>query len=755
MSLRIKLFLFPALAIAAAAAFVALGSEQYARRQFQQADQERTQTLVAQFQREIAQRGDEVVRIVQNVADSEATLRMALDLTQPQADPSAYANDAHGLANIYHLDFLELTAGDGTLISSSHWAPASGYRNDWVTSQVDWSGQGAFLNRVQLPANVELGLLAVRTVRVGEYNLYVIGGWRFDRSFLQTMAVPDGMRALLYASLEPRFIPAALTGPEGPVSQPEPFAPLIESLQRGETPQPRAIPLPGEARDARTAETFTAVPLQGRRNELLGALLVGSSQQSLAALVNTIRSLGLAAGGFGLLFGLLLSWWASARISRPLAQLADAAREMQSGRWTKLQRLRPRGLTAPVVAALNSLSRQIPRDRERLVQRERVAARREMARRFSRDLKESIFPLHVAAEDMLHAREETSERFDEIFFECTTSMRAELDRLKNVAARFGEFARLSRPRPVPVNVNEIARAALKAVEPQFHAAGRPPVAPEVHLSEHEPVIEADPDLLRTALENLLLHCLDAMPSGGTLTMRTRETDKVVRIEFSARSAVLGEEDCRRLFLPAGSAPEGMTGLGLATAHAIVNDHGGKISAESVAHTGATIHLEFPASPAGPARQAPTNMTRQAPANTARQASANTTQQAPQATTQPPSLSTMPPEVAPPEREGTARSEREETARLEREEPVPSGQEEIARPEQPVAAAAQPQPEPPAAAPAEQGEPVPVTVLVAETTTPGESEKSAEKSEVEQPAAPPAVARRSRDWLALDKNSLRL
>ena len=38
---------------------------------------------------------------------------------RPKADPSLYANDARGLANIYHLDFLELVAGDGTLISSA------------------------------------------------------------------------------------------------------------------------------------------------------------------------------------------------------------------------------------------------------------------------------------------------------------------------------------------------------------------------------------------------------------------------------------------------------------------------------------------------------------------------------------------------------------------------------------------------------------------------------------------------------------
>ncbi len=697
MALRFKIFVLPALAIAAAAALVAVGSEQYARRQFQQAREQRTQTLVAQFQRELAQRGDEVVRTVQGLADGEATLRMALDLSRPQADPSIYANDARGLANLNHLDYLEITGADGTLISSSHWAPASGYRNDWVASQSEWSQQGAFLSRVQLPASVELGLLAVGTVRVGEQNLYVIGGWRFDREFLRTMAVPEGMRALLYTSLEPRFVPDALNGLEGPIAQPEAFAPIVEPLLRGENAQPRTI----ASSDRGGAEEFVAQPLKGRGGQILGALLVGSSQGDLASLVGHIRSLGLLAAGLGVLFSLTLAWWVSARVSRPLTQLADAARDLQSGKWTPRPQMRARGEIGRLASALNDLSGHISRDRERLVQRERVAARREMARRFARDLKESIFPLHMAAEDLVHAREATSERFDEIFFECTTSMRGELDRLKNIALRFGEFGRTPRPRPVPVNVNEIARASLQAIEPNFHASGRPPVTPEVHLGEPEPVVEADPDQLRAALENLLLHCLDAMPSGGALAIRTREKDSVVRIEVSARSASLNAEDCQRLFVPAGSVPDGMTGLGLATAHAVVNDHNGRISAESAGETGLTVRLEFPAATAGATRQARTETPRQAQVSEDRKAPVKVAAQPDQV------------EVAQPQRVEVTRPLQAEVTQAERTEVT--------------------WPEPSVAEPAKESEPVPVAVMSTEAATaPAEPSAAA-------PAAPAPTA----------------
>jgi hypothetical protein len=369
-----------------------------------------------------------------------------------------------------------------------------------------------------------------------------------------------------------------------------------------------------------------------------------------------------------------------------------------------------------------------------LVQQERVTARREMARRFSRELKESIFPLHMAAEDLVQAREETSERFDEIFFECTTNIRAELDRLKQIAVRFGEFARMPRPQPGPLDVNEAARAALKAVEPQLCAAGRTPVTPDVHLSEPEPFIEADPDHLRVALENLLLHCLDAMPSGGTLAVRTREADATVRIEITAKGATLSKEDCQRLFVPGGSTPDGMTGLGLATAHAIVNDHGGRISAELVTNREVIIRMEFPAARAV--------VTPQASPATERQGAQITAMAATSAMQQ---LSSRTEAQAPLKQASETQVEVAQNLPIEI-----AGQERAEAAPEPAAVQTET---------AEAAESVPVMVAVSEATVASEeTEHAAGTADPphQQTAAPaPAAVTRSRDWLNLDRNSLRL
>ncbi len=591
MSFRTKLLALFTLTIVTAVTLVAWGVSAYTRRAFELFDHQRTDALVAQFRREYAQRGEEVAHRVQGIADAEATVRMAIDLSRPQADASQYYNDARGIAQSQQLDFLDIVADNGTLISSAEWPARFGYKNDWVTAEKDWNSQGAFLGRVEMPDNVDLGLLAVRAVRVGEKHFYLIGGQRLNQDFLATLVLPESMRAVLYRNLEQGFVSSELTDLHGQVNQADLFAPLITEVQRTHRELQKTINSGSDS--AAGSETFDAIPLLGREGDLLGVLLVGSSRQDLVQMLNFIRALALLVAGGVILVGLILGWWISARVTHPIEQLAKGAREVAAGNWEARVEVHSRDEIGQLAGAFNEMTRQLAEQRERLVQTERVAAWRELARRLAHELKNPLFPLQLTVENLQRAREQTSGQFDEVFFESTATLRAELENLKAIVTRFSDFAKMPAPEFEPVDLNESVRGVVKLFEPQLCAVGRPPITPELYLDENLAHPQADPVLLRRALENLVLNSLDAMPAGGTLTVRTSQHNGSVRLDVTDTGAGLTPEECARLFTPYYTSKQHGTGLGLAIVQSVVSDHGGKIAVESAPGAGATFRIELP------------------------------------------------------------------------------------------------------------------------------------------------------------------
>jgi two-component system nitrogen regulation sensor histidine kinase NtrY len=596
-SFRTKLLLIFTVTVVSAVTLVAWGVTLYTRRAFEEIDAQRTEALVAQFRQEFKQRGEEVVRRVEGIADTEATLRMAIELSRPQADPSLYVNDALGLANSHQLDFLELVNNDDTLISSAQWPARFGYKEDWTPGEKTGKSQGAFLRREELPDGAALSLTAVRAVPVSGRNLYIVGGQRLDKQFLASLALPAGMRVLLYQNLQPSFTAAALTDAAGPVTQADLIAPIVEETRKKPESLVRVVQW---SNDPASAEAFHTMPLMGRKGELLGVLLVGSSRRGMVTLLNFIRSLALLVGGVATVLAIFVSWWVSARVTRPVEQLAGVAREVAAGNWSARAEIRSRDEIGQLAATFNEMTRQLVEQRDRLVQAERVAAWRELARRLAHELKNPLFPLQITVENLQRARAQKPEQFDEIFQESTATLRAELQNLNAIVGRFSDFAKMPAPRLQAVDVNEAVRDAVKLFEPQFSAVGRPSISSELYLDEALPAIQADPDLLRRALQNLVLNSMDAMPAGGTLTIRTRNHSGVVRVEVSDTGSGLTQEECARLFTPYYTTKQHGTGLGLAIVQSVVSDHGGTIAVESQPGLGTTFRIDLPLAPPLPA-----------------------------------------------------------------------------------------------------------------------------------------------------------
>ena len=596
MTFRTKLFVVFTLALLFSVALVAVGVTAVTRRSFDQLNHQHTDAAVLQFSKEFARREADVAHQVQGIADAESTVRMAIDLSRPNSDVSIYVNDAHGVAQSHQLDFLDFVSADGKIVSSAEWSARFGYKLDWVTQPVDWTSVGSFLMKVDTPGGPVLGIMAVSTVRVGDKNLYIVGGQQLGKNFLASIVLPTGMRALLYQSLTPQFQPQNLIDQFGPVTQADRFAPFIQ--QEKQTPsQPRFEIF--WTKNASSAEEFHALPLLGRTGDLLGVILVGNSQYEAVTLARRIRLLALGVVGIGICLGIFLSWWAAAGVTRPVLRLVAGARRVSEGDWKTRVPVNGRNEIGELAKTFNHMTAQLSEQRERLVQAERVAAWREIARRLAHELKNPLFPLQTTVENLQRARGKSPEQFDEVFRESTAILLSEIDDLKKIVGRFSDFAKMPQPEMGPVNLNDIVRSVLKLFEAQFSAVGRPPITPEVHLDENQPVIQADATLLHRALENLVLNAMDAMPAGGVMMLRTTHDPDGVHLEVSDTGSGLTKEECERLFTPYYTTKQHGTGLGLAIVQSVISDHGGRIEVESENGVGTTFRITLPIAPEVP------------------------------------------------------------------------------------------------------------------------------------------------------------
>jgi nitrogen fixation/metabolism regulation signal transduction histidine kinase len=244
--------------------------------------------------------------------------------------------------------------------------------------------------------------------------------------------------------------------------------------------------------------------------------------------------------------------------------------------------------------AFNRMTQELLQQQERLLQAERVAAWRELARRLAHELKNPLFPLQLTVENLIRARQQKPEEFDEMFQEASSTLLAEIANLKTIISRFSDFSRMPQPQLKTIQLNDVVRQATRLFQGE-KSENEPSVDFKLELAEPMSPLIADPELLHRAISNLILNAKDAMPQGGTLTLRTREDATRSYIDVSDTGVGLTPEECDRIFTPYYTSKSHGTGLGLAIVQSIISDHRGRITVRSEAGHGTTFVIELPRS----------------------------------------------------------------------------------------------------------------------------------------------------------------
>jgi len=270
---------------------------------------------------------------------------------------------------------------------------------------------------------------------------------------------------------------------------------------------------------------------------------------------------------------------------------------------------------AQLYTALQRAYRELHETQDAVMQHERLRALGQMASGIAHDINNAISPITLYTESLLNREPNLTPQAREYL---ETIQRA-IEDVAHTVARMKEFYRRHEPQlaVAPVALNPIVDQVLNLTRarwsdmPQQHGVtihARTELAPEL------PTVVGVESEVREALTNLVFNAIDAMPEGGTLTLRTKCLDRTagngspsrrVSVEVSDTGLGMNEETRRRCLEPFFTTKgERGTGLGLAMVYGIVQRHGGEIEIESAVGQGTTVRLVFPLTAAVPGERAP-------------------------------------------------------------------------------------------------------------------------------------------------------
>src|SRR4051812_32815112 len=301
--------------------------------------------------------------------------------------------------------------------------------------------------------------------------------------------------------------------------------------------------------------------------------------------------LGLSA--IALLVGLLVMWL-SQRALRPIRTLTEAAQRLGRGSPDSVAVPEHGGdELASLAREFNAMAQRLAaRERElraqgeALLRSERLAAIGRIAAQITHEIRNPLSSISLNAEEL-------GERAPQARDLCDAIVR-EVDRLTGITEEYLRFARLPKPQLQRADVNETLRDLLDFVRPELEAGG---VELTVSLASGLPRVLADVAQLRQLLLNLLRNAREAMPAGGELLVASRCTDGAVEIQVKDGGPGIPPERMARIFDPFFTTKARGTGLGLAMAQEIAQEHGGQLLCESTVGKGTTFRLRLPAAPA--------------------------------------------------------------------------------------------------------------------------------------------------------------
>ena len=288
------------------------------------------------------------------------------------------------------------------------------------------------------------------------------------------------------------------------------------------------------------------------------------------------------------------------RFTRPIKSLSIAARRVAAGDFSyRVPEMKRQDEMGQLTGQFNEMTVKLARTREleaQLYNAEKAVVVSRLASAIAHEIRNPLNYINLTLDHLRATFPPDDPQKREMFESLTRQLKSEVGRINDRITEFLNYSRPPKLNPEPIDLEALARDALRIFEVQTSETG---VKTTVISAGIVPRVMADPDSLRSALTNLIINSLQAMDGQGgavTLTLSGEDDGRRVRIDIADSGRGIEPDDISKVFEPYYSTKETGTGLGLAIVKKAIDDHHGTIAVKSKVGEGTTFTITLPTAP---------------------------------------------------------------------------------------------------------------------------------------------------------------
>lgn len=326
---------------------------------------------------------------------------------------------------------------------------------------------------------------------------------------------------------------------------------------------------------------------------------IESASQALARKNHELSDIRIASTTGLLALALIITAVIGWQFTRPIKELAGAARRIASGDLDFSVKANRRDEIGSLASTFNEMIAGLKAKREleeKLNQAERAAVIGRLTQSIAHEIRNPLNLINLSIDHVRTKFAPQDEKTREQFTQLLSSIKDEIARLNRMVSDLLSYGRPSQLSIQVVDLRKLIEETISLIEQRAREQG---VEVSFEDAAQSAEVMGDRERLKSCLSNLAINALEAMPSGGRIQMRLGESNGFVEISISDTGIGIEPEAIGKIFEPYFSTKQTGFGLGLAITKKIIQEHRGSIDVQSQVGVGTTFRLRLPA--AGPQR----------------------------------------------------------------------------------------------------------------------------------------------------------